>query len=718
MSEVATYLKVGTTAIVLAMIEDDALGDEWLLGQPGGGDPPGEPRPDADAHRAARATAGGRRRSRSSGGCSSGPASTSSSHGLDARRRGRRRRRAARAGSRCSPASSTIPTRSPTGSTGWPSGASSTATPSATGSARGDARLKAIDLQYHDLRADRCLAAPGRARRRSSTTPTSSAAMTEPPTTTRAYFRGRCLAKYADDIVAANWDSMVFDVGREPLRRVPMMEPLRGTAEHVARLIDESDTRRRAARPPRLVGVEGHRRTTARRRGRWPSEPRSSKPTRRTDRGDDVDAEAPAATESGEKLKAELDDLLDEIDEVLETNAEDFVKSYVQKGGAVARHVRCRSSARATTRARASPSCCAGSAPARRRHAGGRLTRSPVSPTPRRASPCASPTAWSWPATGGRRRQPDQPPLDGEGRPGRPPQRCRDRRGGRPGDGDGPAVPAPARALREGRGHLAQPRGQGQPAVDDGPRQPAGGDAGPRRRADLRRLRPAPGHRAAVGLRRHRRPLRGARLRRHRLGQPARRHRHQARLPRRPRPRRRRSTWPAGRCGRPPTPTRPPAGPTRCAASTRSSPRSPPTASPRRRRRAGRSATPPIAARPGRRDRDEHAVLRRARAGDEGPRRLRPQGHRPRAGAGGGPLRRRHRDRRREHARRRCARSARSTTASRSPASAGTTSSTSCASPACAPPTSRASSTAATTSTPAASPTSTPRSSARSSPTR
>ena len=43
--------------------------------------------------------------------------------------------------------------------------------------------------------------------------------------------------------------------------------------------------------------------------------------------------EAPAVSESGEKLKAELDDLLDEIDDVLETNAEDFVKSYVQKGG-------------------------------------------------------------------------------------------------------------------------------------------------------------------------------------------------------------------------------------------------------------------------------------------------------------------------------------------------------------------------------------------------
>ena len=44
-------------------------------------------------------------------------------------------------------------------------------------------------------------------------------------------------------------------------------------------------------------------------------------------------AEAPAASERGEELKAELDDLLDEIDEVLETNAEDFVKSYIQKGG-------------------------------------------------------------------------------------------------------------------------------------------------------------------------------------------------------------------------------------------------------------------------------------------------------------------------------------------------------------------------------------------------
>jgi ubiquitin-like protein Pup len=50
-------------------------------------------------------------------------------------------------------------------------------------------------------------------------------------------------------------------------------------------------------------------------------------------RQDEVVEDAPASAPQGEKLKAELDDLLDEIDEVLETNAEDFVKSYVQKGG-------------------------------------------------------------------------------------------------------------------------------------------------------------------------------------------------------------------------------------------------------------------------------------------------------------------------------------------------------------------------------------------------
>jgi len=46
-----------------------------------------------------------------------------------------------------------------------------------------------------------------------------------------------------------------------------------------------------------------------------------------------VEEAAPASSKQGESIKAELDDLLDEIDEVLEVNAEEFVRSYVQKGG-------------------------------------------------------------------------------------------------------------------------------------------------------------------------------------------------------------------------------------------------------------------------------------------------------------------------------------------------------------------------------------------------
>ena len=53
-------------------------------------------------------------------------------------------------------------------------------------------------------------------------------------------------------------------------------------------------------------------------------------PSRRHD--EEVEQDVSSAN-TGEKLKDELDDLLDELDDVLETNAEDFVKSYIQKGG-------------------------------------------------------------------------------------------------------------------------------------------------------------------------------------------------------------------------------------------------------------------------------------------------------------------------------------------------------------------------------------------------
>ncbi len=104
-----------------------------------------------------------------------------------------------------------------------------------------DRRVAALALQYHDVRPERSLAARA-GLRRLTTDAEVTRAMTEPPDDTRAYFRGRCLQRWASQVVAANWDSIVFDVGQDALRRVPMMEPLRGTRAHVGTLVDESAT--------------------------------------------------------------------------------------------------------------------------------------------------------------------------------------------------------------------------------------------------------------------------------------------------------------------------------------------------------------------------------------------------------------------------------------------------------------------------------------------
>jgi Pup amidohydrolase len=109
----------------------------------------------------------------------------------------------------------------------------------------GDDKLKMIDLQYHDVRRDKGLynrlAARGKVERLVAESEIQ-AAMTEPPTDTRAYFRGKCLERFREHIVAAGWDSLIFDVGREALQRVPMMEPGRGTEEHVGELLARCET--------------------------------------------------------------------------------------------------------------------------------------------------------------------------------------------------------------------------------------------------------------------------------------------------------------------------------------------------------------------------------------------------------------------------------------------------------------------------------------------
>ena len=103
------------------------------------------------------------------------------------------------------------------------------------------AKLRLLDLQYHDVDPQRSLhrrlVGAGRMRRLFSDEEIEQAAAV-PPEGTRAYFRGRCVAKYGEAVISANWDSLVLDTGRAALQRVPMMDPLRGGRESVADLID------------------------------------------------------------------------------------------------------------------------------------------------------------------------------------------------------------------------------------------------------------------------------------------------------------------------------------------------------------------------------------------------------------------------------------------------------------------------------------------------
>jgi Pup amidohydrolase len=108
------------------------------------------------------------------------------------------------------------------------------------------ARLQLIDLQWADIRPEKGLyhrlAARGQVERL-VTDEEIDRAVHEPPEDTRAYFRGRCLSRYGEHVAAASWDSVIFDIpGRGALQRVPTLDPHRGTKEHVGALLDRCAT--------------------------------------------------------------------------------------------------------------------------------------------------------------------------------------------------------------------------------------------------------------------------------------------------------------------------------------------------------------------------------------------------------------------------------------------------------------------------------------------
>jgi Pup amidohydrolase len=107
-------------------------------------------------------------------------------------------------------------------------------------------KLALIDLQYADVDPRRslyrALLTNGKMRRL-VTDEEIERARNSPPDDTRAYFRGRVMEKFGSSVVAASWDSVIFDVPDRPaLQRLPLLDPLRGTREQVGQMIDQCNS--------------------------------------------------------------------------------------------------------------------------------------------------------------------------------------------------------------------------------------------------------------------------------------------------------------------------------------------------------------------------------------------------------------------------------------------------------------------------------------------
>jgi proteasome accessory factor A len=109
----------------------------------------------------------------------------------------------------------------------------------------GDPRVLLLDLQYHDIRPDKGLyytLERGGLIDRIIQEAEIAKAEHAAPTGTRAYFRGNCLKKFPRQVYAASWTSVLFDVGNTTIKKIPLMEPLRGTESLTRELLEGSDS--------------------------------------------------------------------------------------------------------------------------------------------------------------------------------------------------------------------------------------------------------------------------------------------------------------------------------------------------------------------------------------------------------------------------------------------------------------------------------------------
>jgi proteasome accessory factor A len=108
-----------------------------------------------------------------------------------------------------------------------------------------DPRVRLMDLQYHDVRPEKGLyytLERSNLIERLLQDSEITKAEHHPPTGTRAYFRGHCLKKFGREIYAASWTSVLFDIGNTTIKKIPLMEPLRGTESLTRELLEGSDS--------------------------------------------------------------------------------------------------------------------------------------------------------------------------------------------------------------------------------------------------------------------------------------------------------------------------------------------------------------------------------------------------------------------------------------------------------------------------------------------
>ena len=99
-----------------------------------------------------------------------------------------------------------------------------------------DPRVRLLALQYHDVRQKKRISEII-GLKKLITDSEITKGIDSPPEETRAYFRGMCLQKWPDSIVSANWDSLVFRLEGDHLKRIPILDPSEGSLEKVRSLL-------------------------------------------------------------------------------------------------------------------------------------------------------------------------------------------------------------------------------------------------------------------------------------------------------------------------------------------------------------------------------------------------------------------------------------------------------------------------------------------------